>query len=155
MHTRIVATLGATLAAVNVGLKAYLPSSPQNLRPNRRPPSGRWCAGLNVYTTRPLSSQQPRMARLLAFVSVFVESSLLDHVVEGLKKVPNVERIYEVTGEFDVVCLVSADDVQEFRQILVNEILKIGGVKSTVTDIVLGLYERQRSDGPAASTWGP
>jgi len=79
----------------------------------------------------------------------------MDHVVEELKKVSSVERIYEVTGEFDVVCVVSAADVPEFRQILVNEILKIRGVKSTVTDIVLGLYERQRSDGPVASTWGP
>ena len=47
------------------------------------------------------------------------------------------EDTYEVTGEFDLVSIVSARDIYEFRDILKNRILKIDGVKSTVTAIVL------------------
>ena len=41
--------------------------------------------------------------RLLAMVNIFVESPLLDNVVAELEKLPSVEELYEVTGEFDIV----------------------------------------------------
>ena len=62
---------------------------------------------------------------------------MLDDVVKALNQLPNVEEIYEVTGEFDVVTLVSAADIEEFRDFLKNKLLKIKGIKSTVTSIVL------------------
>lgn len=77
------------------------------------------------------------MARLLAFVNIFVESPLMGYVVEELAKLPSMEQLYEVTGEFDITCLVSATDIEEFREILVNRIMKIKGVRSTVTSLVL------------------
>jgi DNA-binding Lrp family transcriptional regulator len=61
----------------------------------------------------------------------------MDDVVQALSKLPNVEELYEVTGEFDIVTLVSTADIEEFRDLLKNKILKINGVKSTVTSIVL------------------
>lgn len=70
-------------------------------------------------------------------MNVFVESPLMDHVVKELTELPNSEEVYEVTGEFDVICVVSAADMEEFRDVLVNEIMKIRGVRSTVTDVVL------------------
>lgn len=77
------------------------------------------------------------LARLLAFVNIFVESPTLGDVVQALSQLANVEELYEVTGEFDIVTLVSAADIEEFRDFLKNKILKINGVKSTVTSIVL------------------
>lgn len=85
------------------------------------------------------------MARLLAFVDIFVESPTLDDVVQALSKLPNVEELYEVTGEFDIVSLVSAADIEEFRDFLKNRILKIKGVKSTVTSIVLNAAKGPRN----------
>ena len=74
---------------------------------------------------------------LLAFVDIFVESSEMDNVILSLEKVPNLEKLYEVTGEFDIITLISACDVEEFRDILKNKIMKIKGVKSTASSIVL------------------
>ena len=85
------------------------------------------------------------MARLLAFVNIFVESPLLDDVVQALSKLPNVEELYEVTGEYDIVTLVSAADIEEFRDFVKNKLLKIKGVKSTVTSIVLGAPKGPRN----------
>jgi DNA-binding Lrp family transcriptional regulator len=73
-----------------------------------------------------------------AFVSICVEASLMNDVVEALSKIDAVEELREVTGEFDIVTVVSASDIESFRDILKNRIMKINGVKSTVTSIVLG-----------------
>ena len=87
------------------------------------------------------------MARLLAFVDIFVDSPSMDDVVQALGSIPNIEELYEVTGEFDVVTLVSAADIEEFRDTLKNKILKIKGVKSTVSAIVLHTHKGPRFNG--------
>lgn len=84
------------------------------------------------------------MSRFLAFVDIFVESSLMDDVVQALSKLDNLEELYEVTGEFDIVTLLSASDIEEFRDILKNKIMKIRGVKSTVSSVVLKAYKGPR-----------
>jgi len=73
-----------------------------------------------------------------------VDASLMDDVVEALSKIDSVEELREVTGEFDIVTLVSASDIESFRDILKNRIMKIKGVKSTVTSIVLSSHKGAR-----------
>lgn len=87
------------------------------------------------------------MTRLLSFVDIFVESPHMDEVVAALDNIPNIEELYEVTGEFDIVTLVSATDIEEFREVLKNKILKIRGVKSTVSAIVLHTHKGPRFNG--------
>jgi DNA-binding Lrp family transcriptional regulator len=95
------------------------------------------------------------LARLLAFVDIFVESPSLDEVVQALSRLSNVEELYEVTGEFDIVTLVSAADIEEFRDFLKNKILKIEGIRSTVTSIVLNAPKGPRNGGQAAAKSRP
>jgi len=92
------------------------------------------------------------LTRLLGFVNIFVESPTLDDVVQALSKLPNVEELYEVTGEFDVIALVSAADIEEFRDFLKNKLLKIKGVKSTVTSIVLSAPKGPRNSSSSSSS---
>jgi DNA-binding Lrp family transcriptional regulator len=77
-------------------------------------------------------------------VDIFVDSPHMDEVVHALTQVPNMEELYEVTGEFDIVSLVSASDIEEFRDILKNKIMKIKGVKSTVSSVVLHTHKGPR-----------
>ena len=81
------------------------------------------------------------MHHLHAFVNIFVKSQRMDEVVEAVSKLENVEELYEVTGEFDIVVLVSASDIEEFRDILKNRIMKIQGVRSTITSVVLQAHK--------------
>jgi DNA-binding Lrp family transcriptional regulator len=81
------------------------------------------------------------MTRLLAFVDIFVEASEMDEVLASLTQLKDLEELYEVTGEFDIVTLVSAADIEEFREVLKNKIMKIKGVKSTVSSIVLKAHK--------------
>ncbi len=87
------------------------------------------------------------MHNVHAFVGIFVESHLFDEVASSLSKLKNVEELYEVTGEFDIVMLVSAEDIEQFRNTLKNEIMKIPGVKNTVSSIVLDAHK-----GPKCKT---
>jgi len=76
------------------------------------------------------------LPRLLVFVNIFVDSPNLDGVVQTLRQFSNVEELYEVTGEYDIVAIVSAASIEEFRDFLKYKILKIKGVRSTVTSVV-------------------
>ena len=80
----------------------------------------------------------------MAFVDIFVESPYMDEVVEALSKLDNLEELYEVTGEFDIVTLISASDIEQFRDVLTNKIMKIKGVRSTVSSIVLKAHKGPR-----------
>jgi len=84
------------------------------------------------------------LSRVLAFVDIFVESPMMDDVVKAMEALPNVEELYEVTGEFDIISLVSSEDIEQFRDVLKNKILKIKGVKSTVSSVVLAAHKGPR-----------
>ncbi len=77
------------------------------------------------------------MSAVVAFVSMFVEPSHLDDVLTALSRIDSVRETYEVTGGFDIVSVVSVPDIERFRDVLKNGIMKIAGVKSTVTSIIL------------------
>jgi len=77
-------------------------------------------------------------------LNLFVESRELEKVIETLVSLPEVTEVYEVTGEYDVVCLLRTESILAFREVLKNKILNIPGVKSTVSAIVLFTHKRER-----------
>jgi DNA-binding Lrp family transcriptional regulator len=81
-------------------------------------------------------------SRFEASVNLFVDPSLKGQVIEALSRVENIEEIYEVKGEFDIVSIVSASSVEEFRDILQKKIAKIKGVKSNIKSVVLKAHKR-------------
>ena len=81
------------------------------------------------------------MTSVYVFVNIFVESSMMDYVLGALAEIPEVVELYEVTGEFDIISLISCSDIEDFRNILKNKILKIQGIKSTVSAVVLHMHK--------------
>ena len=47
------------------------------------------------------------MSRFLASVNIFAESTQIDSVLAALSKLKDIEEVYEVAGEYDIVTLVS------------------------------------------------
>jgi DNA-binding Lrp family transcriptional regulator len=84
------------------------------------------------------------MRRFLASVNIFAESSQIDNVVTALSKLDNIEEVYEVAGEYDIVTLVATSTLEEFRDILQKKIMKIKGVKSTISTIILQPHKGPR-----------
>jgi DNA-binding Lrp family transcriptional regulator len=83
--------------------------------------------------------------RFEAAVNLFVDPSQKAQVIDALEKVENIEEIYDVKGEFDIVSIVSASSVEEFRNVLQEKINKIKGVKSTITSVILKAHKRPKS----------
>jgi len=81
-------------------------------------------------------------SRFEASVNLFIDPSLKTQIINALSKVENIEEIYEVKGEFDIVSIVSASSVEEFRDILQKKIAKIKGIKCYITSVVLKAHKR-------------
>ncbi len=92
------------------------------------------------------------MNRLLASVNIFVEPSQKDYVLTALAELKNIEEVYDVAGEYDIVSLVSASCVEEFRDVLHKKIMKIKGIKSTIVTIILQPHKGPRCLAVKANT---
>jgi Lrp/AsnC family transcriptional regulator for asnA, asnC and gidA len=77
------------------------------------------------------------LSRVLASIGIFVDKSKKKDVLAALCNIENIEEIYDVTGEFDILSIVSASCLEELREILQRKIMKIKGVRSAITNIIL------------------
>jgi DNA-binding Lrp family transcriptional regulator len=77
------------------------------------------------------------LSRFLASIGIFVEKSKKEDVLAGLCEIENIEELYDVAGEFDILSIVSVTCLEELREILQRKIMKIRGIKSAITNIIL------------------
>ena len=82
-------------------------------------------------------------AGVVVLLSVFVESQELENVSNALLRLPQVTDLYEVTGEYDLVALISTDSITAWRELLKNKILKIKGIRSTVSAVIIHTHKKQ------------
>jgi len=68
----------------------------------------------------------------------------MDDVVQALGRLSNVVELYQVTGEYDIIAVVSATDIEEFSDFLKCKILKINGVRNTITSVVFNTTKCSR-----------
>ncbi len=74
-------------------------------------------------------------AEAIALVSV--KPSIPTSEISGeLLKIPNVETVYEVTGEYDIAIIISAMNIVEVNE-CIERIRKIDGIIKTNTMIIL------------------
>ena len=77
------------------------------------------------------------MSRILASVGIYVNAAKKQEVLAGLAKLENMEELYEVAGEYDILSFVSASCLEELRETLQNRILKIKGINCIIANIIL------------------
>jgi len=77
------------------------------------------------------------LSKFMASVNIFVDPSEKQRVICELSALENIEEVYDVTGEYDIVSVVSASCLEEFREVLQRKIMKIKGIRSTITNIIL------------------
>lgn len=82
------------------------------------------------------------MSKIQVILNITIESRDLDEVSRSLASLQEVTDVYEVTGESDIVAIVKADDVIDFRNMLKNKILKIDGIKTTVTSVIMYMHKK-------------
>lgn len=82
-------------------------------------------------------------SRFEASVNIFVDPTQKAQVIEALEKIENIEEIYDVKGECDIVSIVSASNMEEFRSVLHKKIMKIKGIQSTIISVVLKSHKHR------------
>jgi len=82
------------------------------------------------------------MSQIRVILNITIESRDLDEVSKALASLPEVSDVYEVTGESDIVAIVKADNVIGFRNMLKNKILKVDGIKTTVTSVIMYVHKK-------------
>lgn len=85
---------------------------------------------------------------IVILLNVFVESHELEAVTKALEKIHEVTDLYEITGEYDLVALMRTESINSFRDLLKNRILKIKGIRSTVSTVIIHTHKK---DGKAVA----
>ncbi len=73
----------------------------------------------------------------MAFVLINSEMGIEKEVAERLKEIPGVMDIWEVYGVYDIVVRVEVGSLPELKGALGTKIRRLGGVRSTLTMIVV------------------
>ncbi|MEM4555664.1 MAG: Lrp/AsnC ligand binding domain-containing protein [Acidilobaceae archaeon] len=72
-----------------------------------------------------------------AVILVNVDIGKEEIAFQKLLEIPEVKEAYIVYGIHDLIAVVKADGLEELRQVVVQKIRKIEGVRNTITCIVV------------------
>jgi len=77
-----------------------------------------------------------------AYVGINRDPKLKGVIHENLLKIPEIDRIIEVTGRFDLMVGALAEDLEQLHNIVVDKIGKIDGIQNTETFVELERTEK-------------
>lgn len=72
----------------------------------------------------------------------FDRGDIAEEVIENISKISEVESVYELTGRFDAMVMISAGGVSSLNE-CIDKIRRIRGVKHTETAVILRIVERE------------
>lgn len=78
------------------------------------------------------------MAATKAFVLIETTVGKTKDVVSALHRVDGVTSVDVVTGPYDVICVVQADDLSSVGDTVTGSVHTIGGIVRTVTCLAVG-----------------
>ncbi len=73
-----------------------------------------------------------------ALILIVAKIGTMKSIHEKLKGMDEVKQVSMLTGPYDIMAIVRADDMREISKILVTGIRNIDGVEDTVTNVVIG-----------------
>ena len=79
--------------------------------------------------------------QVTAVISLKVETKNADVIAGAIAEHANVEAVYLVTGETDVVAVVRFQSYPQLKRFLVESITSIPGVKESKTDMVVTTFK--------------
>ncbi|SLM89389.1 Lrp/AsnC family transcriptional regulator [Brachybacterium nesterenkovii] len=77
---------------------------------------------------------------ITALASIIVDSSRIPEVAQEIADIPGVETVYSVTGDVDLVAIVTVRRHEEFAGVIADRIGKVEGVLDTTTNIAFAAY---------------
>lgn len=77
---------------------------------------------------------------ITAIVSIMAETARIPEVAQGIADVQGVEKVYSVTGDVDLVAIVTVRRHEDFAGVIADRINKVRGVMDTTTNIAFATY---------------
>ncbi|ASJ00767.1 Lrp/AsnC family transcriptional regulator [Thermococcus gorgonarius] len=77
-----------------------------------------------------------------SYVLLTIEIGKVESVIEALKQIPGVIRADAVTGPYDAIVYIEANDLGELTKKILHDIHNIDGVIDTTTAIVVEMEEK-------------
>lgn len=74
-----------------------------------------------------------------AYILMEVEGGKAGNVCASIRNISGVKTADTVTGLFDIIALVEADDLEDLGELIVSKIQAIEGVRRTQTAIIVPL----------------
>ena len=73
----------------------------------------------------------------LSYVLMNVELGAEEKILKEVRNMPNVKECNRVYGVYDMIAKIEADSMDELKEIISWKIRRLGGIRSTLTTIVM------------------
>lgn len=73
---------------------------------------------------------------------MFIEPVEKEHILTALSNIKEIQEVYEVAGECDLMSIVQTSCLEDFQTLLHKRILHIKGIKSTIIAVVLKTHNK-------------
>lgn len=92
---------------------------------------------------------------LAAFITITTEQAAWDTISEQLRRMPEIEYAAATAGNFDALVLVRVGTLEELKELVLDRVHTLVGVKATTTIIVLDEIIKRTSALPPILDGGP
>ncbi len=75
---------------------------------------------------------------VMAYVFIETTPGKAAHVADGVGKLPGVKLAHPVSGSYDVIMFLEAEDVATLGEMISTRVHRIPGVLKTITNVVMG-----------------
>ncbi len=78
-----------------------------------------------------------------ALIGVQVDTKSIDNFAKQAREFSNVEDVFLVTGEYDIIAKVKFPSYEELKEFIINKLSKLEGVLKTETMMVVNTYKER------------
>jgi DNA-binding Lrp family transcriptional regulator len=72
-----------------------------------------------------------------AFVLLNADLGYERQLVDRIKKLPGVNKVYTVYGVYDIILKVEADSMENLKEFISSKIRRMNGIKSSLTVLIV------------------
>ena len=77
-----------------------------------------------------------------ALIGCIIEHKALKQVIAEFEKIPEITKVFALTGDMDVLAEIVVDSTEELYEIFSTKIDLIEGIKETNTHLVMNSWEK-------------
>jgi len=71
-----------------------------------------------------------------------VEHKWMKNVVDQFKVIPEIKRVFSLTGEYDILAEIEVEDTDKLYEVFAKKIDPIEGIINTNTHVIMASFEK-------------